>query len=128
TNKSTGQITSFTSTINNPSKPELVVNVANIPDTTIEADSQTQQMIMTEAHNLFTKPPTIRITYLAGALQGLTLQLPIVITKFMEPAKLSGEDFFKRWKQIGGEPRESQQVFGLLNPKHRKIDATRIKR
>lgn len=128
TNKSTAPITSFTSTINNTSKPELVVNVANIPDTTVEADSQTQQMLMTEAHNIFTKPPTIRISYLAGALQGLTLQLPIVITKFMEPAKLSGEDFFKRWKQIGGEPRESQQVFGLLNPKYRKIDSTRIKR
>lgn len=33
----------------------------------------------------------------------------------MDAAELSAEDFFKRWKQIGGAPREAQRIFGLVN-------------
>lgn len=126
TNKSSIPIGSFTTTINNPSKDLLTVNSSNIPEPTIEADSQTQQMIMLEANNTFTDSPTIRISYLAGALQALTLQLPVVLHKFMDPAQLSAEDFFKRWKQIGGAPRESQLVFGV--EKGRRIDASRTRK
>jgi AP-2 complex subunit alpha len=68
---------------------------------------------MFEAKSVFIKPPTIRISYLAGALQALPLAIPLAIHKFMEPAELSSEDFFKRWKQIGGAPREAQRVFGV---------------
>ncbi|KAF8453604.1 adaptin N terminal region-domain-containing protein [Terfezia claveryi] len=126
TNKSSSPIGSFTTTINNPSKGPLSINSSNIPEPTIEADSQTQQMIMLEASNVFTDPPTIRISYLAGALQALTLQLPVVLHKFMDPAQLSADDFFKRWKQIGGAPRESQLVFGV--EKGRRIDSSRTRR
>ncbi|KAF8427819.1 adaptin N terminal region-domain-containing protein [Tirmania nivea] len=126
TNKSSSPIGSFTTTINNTSKGPLSINSSNIPEPTIEADSQTQQMIMLEASNVFSDPPTIRISYLAGALQALTLQLPVVLHKFMDPAQLSAEDFFKRWKQIGGAPRESQLVFGV--EKRRRIDSSRTRR
>lgn len=126
TNKSSVSIGSFTTTINNPSKEALSITSSNIPETTIEADSQNQQMIMLEASNVFTHPPTIRISYLAGALQALTLQLPVVMHKFMDPAQLSAEEFFKRWKQIGGAPRESQLVFSV--DKGRRIDSLRTKR
>ena len=40
----------------------------------------------------------------------------------MEGAELSAEDFFKRWKQIGGAPREHQSIFGLVN-KNRTMDS-----
>lgn len=126
TNKSSSPIGSFTTTINNPSKGPLSINPSNIPEPTIEADSQTQQMIMLEASNVFTDPPTIRISYLAGALQALTLQLPVVLHKFMDPAQLSAEDFFKRWKQIGSASRESQLVFGV--EKGRRIDSSRTRK
>lgn len=46
-------------------------------------------------------------------MQGVTLRLPVVLHKFMEPAILASEDYFKRWKQIGGAPREAQEIFGL---------------
>lgn len=68
---------------------------------------------MFEAKKIFEKSPTIRVSYLAGALQALTLKLPVTIHKFMDPADLSAEDFFKRWKQIGGGGREAQEIFGL---------------
>jgi len=68
---------------------------------------------MFEAKSVFEKSPTIRISYLAGALQALTLAIPLTIHKFMEATDLTGDDFFKRWKKIGGAPREAQKVFGL---------------
>lgn len=127
TNKSSAPIGSFTTTVNNNSPGKLVVNCKNIPDTAVTSESQTQQTIMLEAHHVFPEAPTIRISYLAGALQALTLKLPVVLTKFMEPANLSSEDFFKRWKQIGGTPREAQKVFGIRIKGHR-IEPARTRR
>jgi AP-2 complex subunit alpha len=115
TNKFSSAIGSFTTTLDNTSLANLKTDITSLPDTTIPPDGQTQQTIMFEAKNVFTEPPTIRISYLAGALQALTLQLPVVIHKYMSPADLGAEDFFKRWKQIGGGPREAQRVFGLTN-------------
>jgi AP-2 complex subunit alpha len=127
TNKSSAPIGSFTTTVNNNSPGKLVINCTNIPDPTVHPESQTQQTIMLEAHDVFSEAPTIRISYLAGALQALTLKLPVVPTKFMEPANLSAEDFFKRWKQIGGGSREYQKVFGIRIKGHR-IEPPRTRR
>lgn len=127
TNKSTAPIGSFTTTVNNNSPGQLVINCNNIPDPTVVPGGQTQQTIILEAHRVFSEAPTIRISYLAGSLQALTLKLPVVPTKFMEPANLSGEDFFKRWKQIGGGPREHQKVFGIRIKGHR-IEPPRTRR
>jgi AP-2 complex subunit alpha len=110
-NKSSSPIQSFTTTIDNPSSTGLKVDIKGLPETTVQPGSQTSQMIMFEAKTVFTQPPTIRISYIAGSLQAVTLQLPLLLHKYMEGAVLSGEDFFKRWKQIGGAPRESQKIF-----------------
>lgn len=115
TNRSSFPMGSFTTTLDNRSAEQLKTDIKGLPDTTIAPDGQTQQTIMFEAKNVFANPPTIRVSYLAGALQGLTLQLPVYLHKYMDPAELSAEDFFKRWKQIGGAPREAQRIFGLRN-------------
>ncbi|KAK5118127.1 hypothetical protein LTR62_004174 [Meristemomyces frigidus] len=111
TNKSSSPIQSFTTTLDNRSVEQLRTDVKSIPDTTVHPGAQTQQMIMFEARSIFSLPPTIRISYIAGSLQALTLQLPVLLHKYMEPASLTADDFFKRWKQIGGAPRESQRIF-----------------
>ena len=121
TNKSSSPIGSFTTTLDNRSTEHLKIDTKSLPDSTIQPQAQAQQMIMFEAKSVFTDPPTIRISYLAGSLQALTLQLPVVVHKFMDAAELSSEDFFKRWRQIGGAPREAQRVFGLVG-KWRKMD------
>lgn len=121
TNKSSFPIGSFTTTLDNQSFQQLKIDTRSLPDSTIPPQGQAQQMFMFEAKSVFTQPPTIRISYLAGSLQALTLQFPVVIHKFMDAAELSSEDFFKRWKQIGGAPREAQRVFGLA-AKSRKMD------
>ncbi|KAF2086786.1 Adaptor protein complex AP-2 alpha subunit [Saccharata proteae CBS 121410] len=110
---SSSVMTSFTTTLDNRSSEMLKTDIKGLPETNIHPDGQTQQMIMFEAKNVFQDPPTIRISYLSGALQALTLQLPVVLHKYMDAAELSADDFFKRWKQIGGAPREAQKVFGL---------------
>jgi len=114
-NKATSPITSFTTTLDldESEKENISWEVKGLPESTIQQGAQSQQMIMFEAKRVFDKSPTIRISYLAGALQALTLKLPVAIHKFMDPAELSAEDFFKRWKQIGGAPREAQKVFGV---------------
>lgn len=127
TNKASFPIGSFTTTVDNRSSETLKSDVKGLPDTSIAPDGQTQQTIMFECKNVFVEPPTIRISYLAGALQGLTLQLPVLLHKYMEGAELSAEDFFKRWKQIGGAPREAQSIFGLRN-KSRTISSDFVQR
>jgi AP-2 complex subunit alpha len=118
TNKFSSSIGSFTTTLHNRASKTLVTDIRGLPDTKIAPSGQTQQTIMFEAHNVFTDQPTIRISYLAGALQAITLQIPVALHKYMDPADLSADDFFKRWKQIGGDVRETQKVFGLAIKKN----------
>lgn len=113
TNRASSAIGSFTTTLDNPNPTKnLRIDTRSLPDSTIQPEAQAQQTTMFEAKSVFSLPPTIRISYLAGALQALTLQLPVVAHKFMDAADLTSDDFFKRWRQIGGAPREVQRVFG----------------
>lgn len=123
-NKTPAIISSFTTTIDldESERTKLTWDIKGMPDTTVMQGSQCQQVIMFESKKVFDKAPTMRISYLAGALQALTLKLPVLAHKFMDPAELTGEDFFKRWKQIGGAPREAQKVIGLApGSPHREI-------
>ena len=113
TNRSSSAISSFTTTLDNTSSEQLKIDVKNLPDSTIQPEAQAQETIMFEAKSVFSSSPTIRISYLAGALQAVTLQLPVAVHKFMDPADLSSEAFFKRWRQITAS-REAQRVFGLV--------------
>lgn len=115
-NRSPSAFGSFTTILDNTSPEALRIDTKSLPDSTIQPEVQAQQTVMFEARWVFPQPPTIRVSYLAGSLQALTLQLPVIAHKFMDPADLSSDDFFKRWRQIGGAPREAQRVFGLVDP------------
>ncbi|KAK9426242.1 putative AP-2 complex subunit alpha [Seiridium unicorne] len=132
TNKTPAPITSFTTTLDldESEKEKLTWDVKNMPDSQVGSGQQAREIIMFECKRVFEKPPTIRISYLAGALQALTLKLPLTAHKFMDPAELAADDFFKRWKQIGGAPREAQQIFGLSTGKDgtREIHETFIRK
>lgn len=110
-NKSSAPIQSFTTTFDNRSPEQLRIDMKNLPDTLVPSGTQTSQTVVFEARGIFHDPPTMRISYMAGSLQALTLQLPVLLYKYMDSAVLSADEFFKRWKQIGGEPRESQKIF-----------------
>lgn len=119
TNKTPATVGSFTTTLDldESDKSNLSWDIKALPEPTIIQGGQSRQIIMFESKRVFTKIPTIRISYLAGALQALTLKLPLAAHKFMDPADLAADDFFKRWKQIGGVPREAQQIVGLADAK-----------
>ena len=114
TNKATFAIGSFTTTLDNKSNPDLKIDTRELPEPSIGPDSQTQQTIFCTAQAPFSESPTIRISFLAGALQAYTLRLPVLPHKYMDPSELSPEDFFKRWRQIGAGPMEAQSTFGLV--------------
>ncbi|PGH11432.1 hypothetical protein AJ80_07110 [Polytolypa hystricis UAMH7299] len=113
TNKSSFSIGSFTTTVDNPTDGNLKVDTKSLPNPDVPAMGQTQQTITLEAHGAFSNAPTIRISYLAGSLQAYTLQLPVLMHKYMDASTLSPDDFFKRWRQIGGPPLESQATFSV---------------
>lgn len=115
TNRTSAVMSSLTTTLDTSSPDQFNITTKTLPDSTVQADGQSQQTIMFEAKSVFVEAPTIRISYLAGSLQAITLKLPVMIHKFMEGADLTGDDFFKRWKQIGGPPREAQKIFPLYS-------------
>ncbi|PYI12065.1 Adaptor protein complex AP-2 alpha subunit [Aspergillus sclerotiicarbonarius CBS 121057] len=119
-NKSSYSIGSLTTTLDNPAAPNLKIDSKSLPEPSVPAVGQTQQTFLVEAQGPFTEAPTIRISYLAGALQAYTLRLPILMHRYMEPSALSAEDFFKRWRQIGGGPLEIQNTFGVT-ARHKEI-------
>jgi len=112
---SSSQITSLTSTISTSDPTLISVQATNAPDSTVTQMSQCQQTIMVEARNVFNESPVLNIQYIDGSEpKQLLLRLPVLLHKYMEPAQLVAEDFFKRWKQIGGAPREAQEVFNMV--------------
>ena len=113
-NKASFAIGSFTTTLDNKSNPDLKIDTRELPEPSIGSGSQTQQTIFCTAQAPFSEGPTIRISFLAGALQAYTLRLPVLPHKYMDPSELSAEDFFKRWRQIGAGPMEAQSTFGLV--------------
>lgn len=119
-NRSSSTLKSFATTIINAVPDILKIDTKTSPESTIRPVTGDQQTIMFESNSVFLDPPMIRISFLAHVseapqLFSLTLRLPVVAHKFMDPAELSSDDFFKRWRQIGGTPREAQRVFGLTN-------------
>lgn len=112
-NKMASTLTSFTATVDGFDPDALSVTFTKIPQTVIHPTSQSQQLLQVECKNIFTAPPILQVSFVAGALQTHRIQLPIVLSKFFEPVRLTPEDFFERWKLIGGPPREAQQIFPI---------------
>jgi AP-2 complex subunit alpha len=117
-NKISAEFSSFTVTIDSPDPDALAITLPKIPTSTLGGMMQVQQLVQMECKDMFSEPPVLNISYLAGSHQTLTLRLPVQLTKFIEPVKLAQADFFERWKQIGGPPREAQKIFPL------KLDAS----
>ncbi|GLD98856.1 hypothetical protein PINS_up007574 [Pythium insidiosum] len=72
---------------------------------------QVKQQIMIEAMAPFIAPPALKVSFSrGGASYQYSLALPSHAVAFLEPVKLSGEDFMKRWGALEGQDREQQEV------------------
>lgn len=112
-NKVTAPLTSFTTTIYTSDPEALTATFAKIPSNRLAPRTQTQQLLHVECKKVFTSPPILTVSFLAGAHQSISIRLPITVTKFFEGVKFGQADFFERWRLIGGPPRESQAVFPI---------------
>ncbi|KAI0068192.1 Adaptor protein complex AP-2 alpha subunit [Artomyces pyxidatus] len=121
-NKISAPLTSFTTKVDVDDPEALSVTFAKMPPTLIAPRSQSQQILHIECKKFFRTPPTISISFLAGAHQTISLRLPIVLTKFFEHVTLGQAEFFERWKLIGGPPREAQSVFPMHLTSQNEID------
>jgi len=85
----------------------------------IEPRTQMQQLItMTSSVADFGTFPTLDISFVAnGKPVQLSIQLAIVITKFVEPLNIQGGDFFQQWKQLDTPgPHNTQSVVKSTRP------------
>uniref|UniRef100_A0A671RCK0 AP-2 complex subunit alpha n=1 Tax=Sinocyclocheilus anshuiensis TaxID=1608454 RepID=A0A671RCK0_9TELE len=102
-NKTSVQFVTFTTTLNVQSKPV---------EPLIEGGAQVQQVINIECLTDFSDAPLLNIKFrYGGALQNLTLKLPVTINKFFQPTEMASHDFFQRWKQLSQPQQEAQKIF-----------------
>ncbi|OQS04089.1 AP-2 complex subunit alpha [Thraustotheca clavata] len=78
----------------------------------VASKQQLKQQIMVECMQPFTQPAEMTVTYsFNGQFTTFDLKLPCVATCFLEPVKLTNDDFTKRWAALEGQGREQQEVF-----------------
>ncbi|GAA97979.1 uncharacterized protein L969DRAFT_84535 [Mixia osmundae IAM 14324] len=124
-NRITAAFTSFTVAIDNQQPEALGLTIPKMPASVLEGMTQVQHVIQIECKAVFTKAPLLRISYLAGSLQTLTLRIPLVLSKFIEPVELASTQFFDRWRQIGAAPLEAQRIFSFKTDSKGKADVAR---
>lgn len=127
-NKISVPFSSLTVTIESLTPDTLTCNLQKIPPATLNAATQIQQVVTLECKAFFDQCPVLRVSYLAGSMQTLTLKLPVWVNKFMETAQLDTQAFFDRWKAIGGPPREAQVIFPCRLSSSGDVDVSRNKK
>uniref|UniRef100_A0A665UFE5 AP-2 complex subunit alpha n=1 Tax=Echeneis naucrates TaxID=173247 RepID=A0A665UFE5_ECHNA len=102
-NKTSVQFASFTTTLNVQTKQV---------EPLVEGGAQIQQVLNIECLTDFSDAPLLNIKFrYGGALQNLTLKLPVTINKFFQPTEMTSHDFFQRWKQLSQPQQEAQKIF-----------------
>ncbi|XP_056608135.1 AP-2 complex subunit alpha-2 isoform X3 [Triplophysa dalaica] len=112
-NKTSVQFVTFTTTVTCPGELQSQLNVQAKPvEPLIEGGAQVQQVINIESLTDFFDAPLLNIKFrYGGALQNLTLKLPVTINKFFQPTEMASHDFFQRWKQLSQPQQEAQKIF-----------------
>lgn len=77
---------------------------------------QNSQIFNLECINPPVLAPSLLVKFTVESHQvSVDLVLPLSVCSFCAPVNLSAADFFMRWRQIGGAPKESQNVFKPSN-------------
>lgn len=121
-NKMTAVLNSFTTAVSSDSDA-LSVTFGRLPSNSIDPRAQSQQILQVECRRPYAVLPRMTISFLAGSHQSIAIQLPVPLTKFVQPVQLNQADFFERWKVIGGPPREAQDIFSISLDKHGELDS-----
>jgi AP-2 complex subunit alpha len=127
-NKMSSPLTSFTATVDGVDSESLSLSFDKIPDHNVPPKVQANQILHVECRGVFTTPPVLQISFVAGVLQTLRLRLPIVLTKFIEPVQLGRDDFFERWRLIGTGGLEAQKIVPIKLDPSGAIDGVKQKK
>ncbi|GFR58277.1 AP-2 complex subunit alpha-2 [Elysia marginata] len=117
-NKTTFQFTNFTSNLvlADSSKSALSVQPKAV-DPVVDGGAQVQQLFNIECIDSFSDAPLLKISFsYSGQVQKLNLKLPVIISKFLEPAEMNSEAFFTRWKALSQPEQECQKIFKAQFP------------
>uniref|UniRef100_A0AAY5EDW3 AP-2 complex subunit alpha n=1 Tax=Electrophorus electricus TaxID=8005 RepID=A0AAY5EDW3_ELEEL len=118
-NKTSVQFVSFSTTVTCPGELQSRrTHIHTHPvDPLVEGGAQVQQVINIECLSDFSDAPLLNIKFrYGGALQNLSLKLPVTINKFFQPTEMSSHDFFQRWKQLSQPQQEAQKIFKANHP------------
>uniref|UniRef100_A0A4W6E1I7 AP-2 complex subunit alpha n=1 Tax=Lates calcarifer TaxID=8187 RepID=A0A4W6E1I7_LATCA len=111
-NKTSVQFASFTTTVSCPGDLQSHILFTKPVEPLVEGGAQIQQVLNIECLTDFSDAPLLNIKFrYGGALQNLTLKLPVTINKFFQPTEMSSHDFFQRWKQLSQPQQEAQKIF-----------------
>uniref|UniRef100_A0A3Q1FPB4 AP-2 complex subunit alpha n=1 Tax=Acanthochromis polyacanthus TaxID=80966 RepID=A0A3Q1FPB4_9TELE len=115
-NKTSVQFASFTTSVSCPGELQSHILSLNVQtkqvEPLVEGGAQIQQVLNIECLTDFSDAPLLNIKFrYGGALQNLTLKLPVTINKFFQPTEMSSHDFFQRWKQLSQPQQEAQKIF-----------------
>uniref|UniRef100_A0A665UEL8 AP-2 complex subunit alpha n=1 Tax=Echeneis naucrates TaxID=173247 RepID=A0A665UEL8_ECHNA len=110
-NKTSVQFASFTTTAVVSLKTSIIIQTKQV-EPLVEGGAQIQQVLNIECLTDFSDAPLLNIKFrYGGALQNLTLKLPVTINKFFQPTEMTSHDFFQRWKQLSQPQQEAQKIF-----------------
>jgi len=94
----------------------LGVQVQEIPSQ-IDPLQQQQQLLSVACLTEFQDALSMQVGFLAnGKSHNVSLRLPVVLTKFIEPTIQTGTEFFGIWKKFAGAPFEHQSIFKASKP------------
>uniref|UniRef100_A0A672HWQ1 AP-2 complex subunit alpha n=1 Tax=Salarias fasciatus TaxID=181472 RepID=A0A672HWQ1_SALFA len=111
-NKTSVQFASFTTTVSCPGELQSHILSALTSPHETPGGAQIQQVLNIECLTDFSDAPLLNIKFrYGGALQNLTLKLPVTINKFFQPTEMASHDFFQRWKQLSQPQQEAQKIF-----------------
>uniref|UniRef100_A0A671YFL9 AP-2 complex subunit alpha n=1 Tax=Sparus aurata TaxID=8175 RepID=A0A671YFL9_SPAAU len=115
-NKTSVQFASFTTTVSCPGELQSHILSTKPVEPLVEGGAQIQQVLNIECLTDFSDAPLLNIKFrYGGALQNLTLKLPVTINKFFQPTEMTSHDFFQRWKQLSQPQQEAQKIFKANN-------------
>uniref|UniRef100_A0A8C3AK27 AP-2 complex subunit alpha n=1 Tax=Cyclopterus lumpus TaxID=8103 RepID=A0A8C3AK27_CYCLU len=111
-NKTSVQFASFTTTVSCPGELQSHILSTKPVEPLVEGGAQIQQVLNIECLTDFSEAPLLNIKFrYGGALQNLSLKLPVTINKFFQPTEMTSHDFFQRWKQLSQPQQEAQKIF-----------------
>lgn len=108
-NKDTAAITGIQGTVGPTASFRL--QLAIVPSS-IPPRAQVQVPLDVAAIQVPREVPILDFSYNTPSNQtvSLRLRLPVVLSKFLQPAAIAAQDFFSRWKSLAGPPQKQQEV------------------